>query len=71
MLRAVKLINSEGEGEKKRKIVLSIGSTPTAHVVRQVKQYLTEERNVNSAVDVDVEVHAGMSYPLPLHVQTP
>ncbi|OJJ76904.1 hypothetical protein ASPBRDRAFT_190250 [Aspergillus brasiliensis CBS 101740] len=61
VLRGVKLI-ARGEEEKRRRIVLSIGSTPTAHVVRQVKKYLTEEGNVNSGVDVDVEVHAG-NYP--------
>ncbi|GKZ26862.1 hypothetical protein AbraIFM66951_003853 [Aspergillus brasiliensis] len=61
VLRGVKLI-ARGEEEKRRRIVLSIGSTPTAHVVRQVKKYLTEEGNVNSGIDVEVEVHAG-NYP--------
>ncbi|GKZ40114.1 hypothetical protein AbraIFM66950_002417, partial [Aspergillus brasiliensis] len=61
VLRGVKLIARGGE-EKRRALVLSIGSTPTAHVVRQVKQYLTEEGNGNGGVDVDVEVHAG-NYP--------
>lgn len=74
VLRGVKLIKNRGDDGKKRKIVLSIGSTPTAHVVRQVKQFLTEKGNVNGDVDIDVEVHAGVYFPFnsPLiHIRNP
>ncbi|PYI12001.1 hypothetical protein BO78DRAFT_357424 [Aspergillus sclerotiicarbonarius CBS 121057] len=59
VLEAVKFVDS---GERKRKVVVSVGSTPTAHVVREVRDFLSGGEGGVEGVEVEVEVHAG-NYP--------
>ncbi|RAK96981.1 D-serine ammonia-lyase DSD1 [Aspergillus ibericus CBS 121593] len=58
VLEAVKFISGSDKGGK-RKVVVSVGSTPTAHVVREVRGFLSDGVG---GVEVEVEVHAG-NYP--------
>ena len=64
VLEAVRFMKKR-EGDAGRKVVVSVGSTPTAHVVREVRDFLNTSGGVEGVeVEVEVEVHAGLFSPL-------